>query len=59
MFFKKKNFYQNLSEILSKLDQKYLIHEMDLLPNSWETQKLVEVLYEVDKSMKEQIKIIY
>lgn len=58
-FWKKKQFYDSFFEILNKLDQKYLVHEMDVVPNSFETKKLMEILYEVDKSMKEQIQKIY
>lgn len=54
-FFKKKKFYDNFFQILQSLDQKYLIHEMDVIPNSLETKKLLEILYLIDKSMNEHI----
>lgn len=54
-YFRKKKFYQNLEQVLDSLDQKYLITEMDLNPNFLEAKKLVEILYEINKSMKEKI----
>lgn len=54
-YFKKRKFYQQLFLFLNQLPQKYFLHEMNLEPNFLEAQKLMDVLYEVDKSMKEEI----
>lgn len=52
---RKKRFYQNLSEQLKALDQKYLIMEIISRPDFFEGGILCDTLYETGKSMKERI----
>ena len=54
-YMRKKPFYENLLQQLSRLDQKYLLHEMMEEPEFFEGQILCEVLRESNKSMCEQI----
>lgn len=55
-YFKRKKFYDNLDEILNKIDKKYLLHEMVDKPDFIDGKILYETLYETNKSMLEEIK---
>lgn len=54
-YFKKKIFYQDFCNKLAQLDKKYLITELIKKPNFIEGQILSDSLYEIDKSMYEEI----
>ena len=51
----KKRFYINISNLLSELDEKYLIAEIITKPNFIEGELLKEILEETDKSMLENV----
>lgn len=53
--YRKKKFYDSFSETLDSMDLKYLIHEMEIDGNFLEARKMLEFLYDIDKSMKEEI----
>lgn len=55
-FFRKKKFYDDLINITEKLDKKYLVIEMLRTPNFQEGEILYETLYEINKSMIENVK---
>ena len=57
-FFRKKKFYDEFLNNLNRLDKKYLILETITKPNFLEGELLYHSLYEIDKSMIENIKII-
>lgn len=57
-FFRKKKFYDEFLNNLNRLDKKYLILETLTKPNFLEGELLYHSLYEIDKSMIENIKII-
>lgn len=54
-FIKKRSFYNEMYGILDGLDKKYLMTEMSLKPDFEEGRILMDVMYEVDKSMKEEL----
>lgn len=54
-YLKKRKFYNEMYNILEGLDQKYLLTEMKLKPNFAEGEILMDVMYEVDRSMKERL----
>ena len=54
-YFKKKKFYDNLSNMLEELDEKYLITEIIKNPNFLEGQILKNSLEQIDKSMLENV----
>lgn len=54
-YFRKKSFYNELLNNLKELDQKYLILETLPQASFYEGKLLSEILYEVDKSMFENI----
>ena len=54
-YLKKRKFYNEMYSILEGLDQKYLLTEMKLKPNFAEGEILMDVMYEVDRSMKERL----
>jgi len=56
-YYKKREFYNNLENSLSKLDKKYLICELLKEPSFLEGKILKDVLYNVDKSMIENINL--
>lgn len=56
-FLKKKSFYNTLETNLNRLDKKYLILETIHKPNFYEGDILYETMYEVNKSMIEELKI--
>ena len=55
-FFKKKIFYDNLLENIKELDKKYLVLELIDEPEFYEGKIFVQALYEISKSMQENIK---
>lgn len=54
-YFKKKIFYDNLLNNLSKLDKKYLILETIPSPITYEEKIMCDILYDINKSMIENI----
>ncbi|GAA0706280.1 sensor histidine kinase [Paraclostridium ghonii] len=56
-YYRKKSFFQKFNEILDSLDKKYLITEMVDSPTFIEGRIFYESLYEIDKSMHEEIDI--
>lgn len=54
-YFRRKRYYTKLLFALKKLDQKYLILEVLEHPHFLDGKILEEVLYEVDKSMSEEV----
>lgn len=54
-YFKKIIYYRNVEKTLEKLDKKYLITEIIKEPNFIEGKMLVDFLYDIDKSMIEEI----
>ena len=55
-FYRKKFFYDTLLSYLEQLDKKYLVLEMLSKPNFYEGNLLYETLYEINKSMIENLK---
>ena len=55
-FNRRKKFYSKFLNNLELLDKKYLITEMIEKPNFYEGEILYDALYEIDKSMAEEIK---
>lgn len=55
-YLKKRNFYNEFINIVDKLDKKYLVIEMINSPNFQEGEILYNELYEINKSMLENIK---
>lgn len=53
---RKKTFYDNFKKQLEKLDKKYIITEMIEKPNFLEGKILYNSLYEINKTMNEEIK---
>ncbi len=56
-YYRKKSFFQNFNDTLDSLDEKYLITEMVDSPSFIEGKIFNESLYEIDKSMHEEIDI--
>ena len=54
-FYKKKYFYDTFKKTLESLDKKYLITEMITNSNCLDGRLLLEYLYEIDKSMHEEV----
>ena len=54
-YFKKKKFYDNLSNMLEELEEKYLITEIINTPNFLEGKILKNALEQIDKSMLENV----
>lgn len=54
-YFRKRHFYNELLNNLKELDQKYLILETLPQASFYEGKLLAEILYEIDKSMAENI----
>ena len=54
-FFRKKNFYDEFTANTEKLDKKYLVLEMLKEPEFYEGKILYDNLYEIDKSMAENV----
>lgn len=55
-YFRKYKFYQSLSNTLDVLDKKYLILEMINKPNFYEGEIFYQTLYDINKSMIENVK---
>lgn len=55
-FFRKKSFYQKLLFQINELDQSYLITELLEEPNFYEGKLFYQALYEINKSMIENVK---
>lgn len=55
-FFRKKSFYQKLLFQINQLDQSYLISELLEEPNFYEGKLFYEALYEINKSMIENVR---
>lgn len=55
-FFKKKDFYNNLLSSIESLDKAYLVLETLDKPNFYEGKILYQALYEINKSMNENVK---
>lgn len=55
-YYRKKEFYNEFTEQLAKLDKKYIITEFVEKPNFLEGQILYNSLYEINKVMNEEIK---
>ena len=55
-YFRKYKFYNNLVNTLDNLDKKYLILEMISKPDFYEGEIFYQTLYEINKSMIENIK---
>lgn len=55
-YYKKRKFYDFLLNNLELLDKKYLINEMIYRPSFYEGKILFDSLYEINKSMNEEIK---
>lgn len=55
-FFKKKDFYNNLLSSTQNLDKAYLVLETLDKPNFYEGKILYQALYEINKSMNENVK---
>lgn len=56
-YYRKKSFFKNFNDTLDSLDEKYLITEMVDSPNFIEGKIFYESLYEIDKSMHEEIDV--
>ena len=54
-YLKRKSFYNNFKKTLDGLDKKYLITEMIKNDNFSDSKLLLEYLYEIDKSMHEEV----
>lgn len=55
-YFRKRNFYRTLLSNIEKLDKSYLVLETINTPNFYEGELLTKALYEINKSMNENIK---
>ncbi len=55
-YFKRRGFYNNLLNNVEKLDKKYLVLEMLNEPSFYDGKILYQVLYEINKSMNENVK---
>ncbi len=54
-FFRKKRFYDEITNNLEQLDKKYLILETINMPEFYEGELMYQFLYEINKSMLERI----
>lgn len=55
-FLKRKKFYDRISEYVALLDKKYLVLEMIQEPSFYDGQLFYQILYEINKSMIENVK---
>lgn len=55
-YFRKKKFYDELLTNLERLDKKYLVLETLESPSFYDGELLVQVLYDIDKSMCENVR---
>lgn len=53
---KRNSFYKKILNILSNLDKKYLVLEMINKPNFYEGELFYQILYDINKSMCENVK---
>lgn len=56
-YFRKRNYYNNLLNMLNKLDKKYLVLETIPEPTTYEEILTNDILYEINKSMIENINL--
>ncbi len=56
-FFKKRTFYTNIISNTEKLDKAYLVLETIEKPDFYDGKLLYQILYEINKSMNENLKI--
>lgn len=56
-YFKKRVYYNRLIDNLNRLDKKYLVLETIEEPNTYEEKLINSILYDINKSMIENIKI--
>ncbi len=57
-YFKKKKFYTNLLDNIKILDKSYLVLETLTKPEFYEGELLVSALYEINKSMNENVRLM-
>ncbi len=57
-YFRKKSFYTNLINNISLLDKSYLVLETLSRPEFYEGELLYQALYEINKSMTENVRLI-
>lgn len=57
-YLKKKQFYDNITNSINKLDKKYYVLEMLPTPITYEEKIMVNILYDINKSMIENVKYI-
>ena len=57
-YFRKKKFYDNLLANIFSLDKSYLVLETLSKPEFYEGELLYQALYEIDKSMNENVRLI-
>lgn len=57
-YLKKKQFYDNITNSINKLDKKYYVLEMLPNPITYEEKIMVNILYDINKSMIENVKYI-
>ena len=55
-YYKRNSFYRKILNILSSLDKKYLVLEMINKPNFYEGKLFYQMLYDINKSMCENVK---
>lgn len=55
-YFRRRGFYNELKNNVDVLDKKYLVTEMLVKPSFYEGEILSQELYEINKSMAEQVK---
>lgn len=56
-YFRKRSYYNNILGMLDKLDKKYLVLETVLEPTTYEEEIVNNILYDINKSMIENINI--
>lgn len=57
-YFRKYKFYKSLLNNIDKLDKKYLVLETMQVPNTYEEKIMVNCLYDINKSMIENINLL-
>ena len=57
-YFRKKKFYDNLLNNIASLDKSYLVLETLFKPEFYEGELLYQALYEINKSMNENVRLI-
>lgn len=57
-YYRKKNFYNNIINNLNKLDKKFYILETIPNPSTYEEKIMVDILYDINKSMIENINVV-